>query len=107
MENRCANGKAVAPSTGGSVRYRTDIAVLETVRGFNGFSSMTHATRTETDRSVMDLSTEWDRPVTVFIDGTMELIYSPFDALFWLNNHWPRGLPPPEEAQLACYDALA
>ncbi len=68
---------------------------------------MTHATRTETSRSALDLSAEWDFPLTVFIDGIMEIISSPFDALFWLNNHWPPHLSPPQEAQLACYDALA
>jgi hypothetical protein len=68
---------------------------------------MTHATRVEISRGALDLSAEWDPSVTVFIDGVMEIVCSPFDALFWLNNHWPTHLSPPEEAKLACYDALA
>ena len=68
---------------------------------------MTYATRIEVDRNALNLSLEWEPPVTVFIDGVMELVCSPFDALFWLDNHWTAYLSPPEEAQLACYEALA
>jgi hypothetical protein len=68
---------------------------------------MTHAQRIEVNRNALNLALEWEPPVTVFIDGVMEVICSPFDALFWLNNYWPPHLSPPEEAQLACYDALA
>ena len=45
--------------------------------------------------------------MTLFIDGIIEVVCSPFDALFWLDHHWPMDLTPPEEAQLACYDALS
>jgi hypothetical protein len=59
------------------------------------------------ERRALDLSAEWEPPVTVFIDGVLEVVCSPFDAIFWLSNHWPVTLPPPEEAQLACYDSMA
>jgi hypothetical protein len=68
---------------------------------------MSRATRIEASSNALDLSAEWDSPLYVFIDGIMEIISSPFDALFWLNNHWPRHISYPEEARLACYNALA
>jgi hypothetical protein len=68
---------------------------------------MDHAIRTDFDRNAMNLSVEWDPPVAVFIDGFLEIIASPLDALFWLDNQWPDNIPRPEEAQLACYQSLA
>jgi adenylate cyclase len=54
----------------------------------------------------LNLSAEWIPPAVITVAGHLEVVNSPFDALFWLDNHWPEDAPPPEEVQLACYEAL-